>query len=325
VKLCSCGKPCAFTMTVCNSCGKDLPTVLTKSENVFAAFQFGVKSAARGFPYTISLRSETEEVIVFDDMLQLCPCHLNGVPKNRYIPDWRYLLLCPKESIALLDKLEGELWAATQVFLANPGFRKGLYREGVTDEDIKKNVIVSFNFPPSQFQLHIQWIVPPNTPFQHYMSETKNHFHQGRAFPMSYVRNVLALDKPYDVKKDTPIENIIDYYKGLGVDYDTEWSAWYHDIGLGSTLSMQNWNPDDFQYVVQDGKAHNFSVAGGKIVLGDVAADVKPGDLQNKDKVILQNYGRPYNDAGKPSGTYIQNPVTPKFGEGGLLTWPPSA
>lgn len=323
VKMCSCGKPCAFTLTNCNACGKPLPEEISKSENVFSAFLFGVKSASRGFPYLISLRRETEDVLCFDDMLQLTPCHLNGVPKRFYIPDWRFLCLNPKEGLKLLDTMEAELWAATQPFLQDPEFRKGLYRDGTTDEDIKKNIIVSFNFPPSQFQMHVQWLVPPLTPFQHFMAETRNHFHEGRAFPMSYVRNVLKLDKPYDVNKNTPIESIVEYYKGLGVDYKAEWTEWYENIGIGSTLAMQNWKPADFKYVVQDGKAHNFTIEAGKVKLGDAVVDADPVKIQAADKAILQNYGRPYNEAGKPSGTYIQKPLQPKIGEGGYGKWPP--
>jgi len=322
VKMCSCGKPCAFTMTSCNSCGKPLPETISKSDNVFTAFLMGVKSATRGFPYMISTRRETEEFLIFDDMLQLCPCHLNGIPKNYYIPDWRYLLLCPKESLVLLKSLEAELWAATLPFIQDPTFRKAIYRGQVTDEDIRKNIMISFNFPPSQFQLHLQWLVPPLTPFQHYMAEIKNHFHQGRAIPFSYVCNVLALDKPYPVTKDTPLETIFEHYKGLGVDYASEWAVWFDKICLGSTLGMQNWKPDDFKYVVQDGKAHNFTVADGKIQLGDVDADAVPNDIQGKDKTILQNYGRPYSAAGKPTGTYIINALETKFGAGGYQTWP---
>jgi hypothetical protein len=322
VKMCSCGKPCAYTMTVCNSCGKALPDIISKSENVFTAFLFGVKLAARGFPYTISLRGESEDVLIFDDMLQLSACHLNGIPKKFYIPDWRYLLLRPKEALALLDTMEAELWAATLPFIQDPAFRKAHYIEGLTDEEIRKSIMTSFNFPPSQFQLHIQWIVPPMQPFQHFMTETKNHFHQGRGFPVSYVKNVLALDKTYPVTKDTTVESIIDWAKDLGVDYQTEWSEWYHDVCLAApSAGMHIWNCDDFQYVVQDGKVYNFSVADGKVELGEQVPDASPASIQAKDKNILQNYGRPYNEAGKPGGTYIQNPLQPKFAEGGLQKW----
>lgn len=323
VKVCTgCGKPCAYTMFVCNSCGKDLPTELTKSENVFTAFLFGVKTAKKGFPYIISLRRETSDVLIFDDMLALSGCHFNCISKKYYIPDWRYLLLCPQESLKLLDTMENELWEASLVFLRNPAYKSYFYREGVTEEDIRKCVASSFNFPPSQFQMHIQWQLLPLFPFQHFMAEKKNHFHEGRAFPMPYVRKVLAMDKPYEVTKDTPITDIIEYYKGLGVDYTTEWTEWYQKIGLGGTLEMQNWNPDDFQYVVEDGKVNSFSVVDGKVKIDAEVPDVDPVAVQTKDKAAMQNYGRPYSAVGKPTGTYIINALETKFGAGGYQTWP---
>jgi hypothetical protein len=323
VKMCSCGKPCAYTLKECNSCGKPLPDEITKSENVFAAFLFGVKLAKRSFPYTISLRRETDDVLVFDDMLQLCPCHLNGIPKKFHIPDWRFLLTCPQKSLELLKTLEDELWEATKPFLADPAFRKVMYRGDFKEEDIRNHIIASFNFPPSQFQMHVQWLVPPLMPFQYNMAVRKNHFHEGRAFPLSYVRKCLELDKPYEVTKDTPIETIIDHFNSLGVDYTKEWFEWYDTIGLGGTEKLQNWNHDDFQYVVEDGKVYNFTVDNREVKLGDAVAGTDATKIQDSDKKILQNYGRPYVE-GKPSGSYIQKPLEPKFGEGGFGKWPPS-
>merc|ERR1719159_1108969 len=96
--------------------------------------------------------------------------------------------------------MEAELWAATLPFIQDPAFRKAHYIQGLTDEEIRKSIMTSFNFPPSQFQLHIQWIVPPMQPFQHFMAETKNHFHEGRAIPLPWVRKILALDRPYPEK-----------------------------------------------------------------------------------------------------------------------------
>jgi len=326
VKVCGkCGKPCAFTMATCNSCGASLADVeISKSENVFSAFLFGVKLASKGFPYTISLRRETDEVMVMDDLLQLTPCHLNGIPKQYYIPDWRYLLLAPAAGLKLLDTLEAELWEATQPFLRSETYRKALFRGDISDEEIRKNIICSFNFPPSQFQLHVQWLVPPLTPFQHYMAETKNHFHEGRGFPMSYVRKLLALGEKYDVQKDTPVEQIMEHFSKKGVDYKTEWTEWYEKVCLASTLSFQNWNTADFQYVVEDGKVFDYSVADGKVALGAEAPDASAKALQDKDKAALQNYGRPYTEAGKPSGTYHPRPLEPKMGPGGYMPWPPA-
>jgi len=322
VKMCSCGKVCAYTMTVCNSCGKELPEEITKSENVFTAFLFGVKLASRGFPYTISLRGETENVIVFDDMLQLCSCHLNAIPKTHYIPDWRYLLMAPAEGLKILDSIEAACLAATKVFLGNAAYREFMYKTGVTDEDIINNIVKCFNFPPSQFQLHMQWLVPPLTPFHMLMALEHNHFHKGRGFPASYVRKVLAVGAyPEPITKDTSIERILEYYKDQGVDYETEWTEWYDSICIRGTATTQNWKTDDFQYVVESGKVFNYTVEDGKVKLGDQADGVDPSKLQVGDKVILQNYGRPYTDAGKPTGTYIQKPLEPKFGSGGFGTW----
>eukprot|EP00933_Yihiella_yeosuensis_P022904 TRINITY_DN17927_c0_g1_i1.p1 TRINITY_DN17927_c0_g1~~TRINITY_DN17927_c0_g1_i1.p1 ORF type:complete len:397 (-),score=54.14 TRINITY_DN17927_c0_g1_i1:350-1540(-) len=323
VKVCNrCGKPCAFTIVVCNSCGNSLADVpITKSENVFSAFLFGVKSASKGFPYIISLRRETDDVLIFDDMLQLSTCHFNGISKKYYIPDWRYLLLAPQKGLELLDTLEAELWAATGPFLQDAAYRKAIHRSDFSNEDVRQSVISCFNFPPSQFQLHVQWMVPPLVPFQHFMAEMRNHFHEGRCFPVSYVRKVLSLNEPFNVKKDTPIERIIEFYRGKGVDYTSEWTTWYESVCLKNTLSYQNWNPDDFEYVVQDGKVHKFSVEGGKVHLGEELTDLSPSAIQAKDKAILQNYGRPYSEAGKPSGTYIQKPLQPKVGDGGYQLW----
>eukprot|EP00928_Gymnodinium_smaydae_P091741 TRINITY_DN7547_c0_g1_i1.p1 TRINITY_DN7547_c0_g1~~TRINITY_DN7547_c0_g1_i1.p1 ORF type:complete len:422 (-),score=68.86 TRINITY_DN7547_c0_g1_i1:325-1536(-) len=323
VKTCAqCGKPCAFTMVNCNSCGASLREVpIGKSENVFTAFLFGVRLAKRGFPYVISLRRETDDVLIGDDLLQLTPCHLNGIPKKYYIPDWRFLLPAPQESLKLLELLEAELWEATKPFLQNEGFRKEIFREGVTDEDIRRNIICSFNFPPSQFQLHLQWLVPPLVPFQHFMAETRNHFHEGRGFPLSYVRKILELNQPYSVQKNTPIEEIMEHYAKLGVDYKEHWTEWYDKICLASTLGFQNWNHEDFQYVVEDGKAYEFSVEDGMVKLGAEAAGADPSKLQSADKMVLQNYGRPYSEDGKTSGTYIQKPLKTCIGDGGYQLW----
>lgn len=323
VKVCAkCGKPCAFTMEVCNSCGASLKDVpISKSENVFSAFLLGVRKAQKGFPYMISLRRQTEDVLIFDDLLALTPCHLNCIPRKYYIPDWRYLLTAPKQSLELLDTMEAELWAAMAPFLGSEAFRKSIYRGSISDDEIRRRTIVSFNFPPSQFQLHIQWLVPPLVPFQHFMAETRNHFHEGRSFPMEYVRKVLELDKPYKVEKTTPIEEIVDYYEKLGVSYSKIWTAFYEQC-LQSTMELQNWDVKDFQYVVQDGKVHDFTVVDGKLQAGAEVDGLRATDLQAKDKLALQNYGRPYTAEGKTAGTYIKVPLQPTLGPGGFGQWP---
>jgi len=323
VKVCDkCGKPCASTMKACNSCGASLEGVpIGKSENVFSAFLLGVRRASKGFPYMISLRRCTEDVLIFDDLLALTPCHLNAIPAKYYIPDWRFLLTAPEQSLQLLDVMEEECWAAMAPFLQSEAFRKRTFRGDVSDEEIRGRVIRSFNFPPSQFQLHIQWLVPPLVPFQHYMAETRNHFHEGRSFPMEYVRKVLALREPYPVHRNTPIEEIVEHYNKLGVCYAESWTEFY-DRCLRDSMDLQNWRTEDFEYVVQDGKVHRFEVEDGKLQVGPEVEGANAQDVQAKDKAALQNYGRPYGPDGKASGTYVRVPLEPKVGPGGFGAWP---
>lgn len=318
VKVCSCGKPCAFTMTVCNSCGESLvDTPITKSENVFAAFMLGVSSASKGFPYKISLRRSTPDVLIFDDMLALSPCHFNAIPTKYHIPDWRYLLRAPRQGLELLDTLEAEIWTAATPFVQNSDFCKAVYRKEMSEEEIKRTAICSFNFPPSQFQMHVQWMLPPLMPFQHFMAERRNHFHEDRAFPMTYVRKVLSLNIPYDVQPTTPIGDIVAFYNEK-VNYKSYWKEFYEHC-LRQTLETQNWNPQAFKYVVEDGKVYEFTVHEGRLHVG-APVEEEPSKIQVKDKAALQNYGRPVVD-GKPAGTYLPNPLQPKVGEGGFQNW----
>lgn len=323
VKLCpNCGKPCAFTLVMCNSCGTSLEDVkMSKSENVFSAFLLGVSKATKGFPYKISLRRQTEDVLIIDDLLALTPCHFNAIPKKYYIPDWRFLLCAPKEALQLLDVMEAECWAAFQPFLQHAGYRKFIFRGDVSEEELRRTVLVSFNFPPSQFQLHIQWLMPPLTPFQHFMAESRNHFHEGRSFPMAYVREILALNEPYRVKHTTPVGDIVEHYNNRGVSYQDHWTKFYEHC-LQSTMALQNWNANDFQYVVHDGKPYEFTVEEGRIKLASEASGPGVKEIQEKDKAALQNYGRPYSAEGNATGTYIKEPLEPEIGPKGYGQWP---
>ena len=80
----ACGKPNAYTLGRCNACGEDLSEVeVGFTSNVFTGFVFG---AAKGpFPLTISVRAQTEDTLVFDDILSLSPCHINSIPTDVYV------------------------------------------------------------------------------------------------------------------------------------------------------------------------------------------------------------------------------------------------
>jgi len=317
-KICAgCGKPCVWMLTACNSCGERLGDAPTKTENVFAAFMLGVSTAGRGFPYQISLRRSTEHVLIFDDMLSLTPCHFNAISAKYYIPNWTFLLRAPRQGLELLDLLEAEIWTAAAPFVNNLEFRKTMFRNVASEEDIQNSAISYFNCPPSIFQMHVQWMLPPLMPYQHFMVESKRHFPQSRAFPMTYVRQVLALDIPYDVQPTTLVEDIVKFYNDR-VNYESHWRDFFQHC-VQQTLNTQNWDPDDFDYVVQDGKAHKFQVVEGSVEVG-APVEQELRKIQAKDKAVLQNYGRPVVD-GKSSGTYTPRPILPQMGSGGFQSW----
>jgi len=327
VKVCpKCSKPCAFTLMKCNSCGTDIKDVMiSKSDNVFSAFLFGVKTASKGFPYTVSLRKHTVDVMIFDDMLALTPIHLNGISAKYYIPDWRFLLSDPPAARRLLEGMEEELWNVTESqYLENEAFWNYIYpAHRLKPRDVRSKVIKSFNFPPSQFQMHIQWVVPPLFPFQHHMAEIRNHFHEDRAFPFDYVMEILKLNIPYPtcIKDDTPISEIVEFYDKQGVVYKDHWHAFY-EKALADSIECSNWNPEEFEYLVHDGKAHSFSSEGGCLVPKSADPSVNTADIQKKDCQLMQNYGRPYGVDGRPTGTYVKHALMPHFGPGGMQEWP---
>ena len=89
-KCAKCSKPCAYTLEICNSCGAQLPHETTRSDNIFLGFIYGLRASS--FPLKISVRHQTEDTLVFDDLLALSTCHLNAIPTDVYISDLRFLL-----------------------------------------------------------------------------------------------------------------------------------------------------------------------------------------------------------------------------------------
>jgi hypothetical protein len=302
-KCTKCSKPCAYTLETCNSCGAPLPTETTRSDNIFLGFIYGLRSS--GFPLKISIRHQTENVLVFDDLLALASCHLNAIPTDVYIPDLRFLLQDPPEGLKLISRLEDAAWQCVLTqFWANPAWRKKIIKnsDGFTEAAIKSYFLTGLNFPPSQFQLHIQCIMLPLTPFHFEMYNDGQHFTFGRFFPLEYMRAVLSLNVAVDVSSDTKIEEVISTFADHGVDYKKYHAEFFAQVRQ-KQLEVQNWNTADF-----DG-----SIDGEEVV----GSECSKKQLVELDKLVLQNYGRPYAD-GRPTGTYYQfakQPRIPNFGK----------
>ncbi|PWU88044.1 hypothetical protein C3747_447g5 [Trypanosoma cruzi] len=113
-----------------------------------------------------------------------------------------------------------------------------------------------FNFPPSQNQLHLQYIVPPLLPHQYFMFARGQHFTPNRFFPLSYVEkclgNLTERAKPlatYRSLLTIPIDEVIDTLdKECGLSYESE-----HEKFISRVREVQNrfgnWTEDKFHGV----------------------------------------------------------------------------
>lgn len=315
VKKCpQCGKVCAFTLPLCNSCAASLADVpISYSDNVFTAFIFGIAKCP--FPATISIRAQTEDYLVFDDLLALAPCHLNSIPTAVYVPDWRHLLTNPEQGLLLVDAMfEQAFQAAKAQFWGNDAWRnKFLTPEAATlkDDEIRELVISGMNFPPSQFQLHLQFMMPPLLPFHFNLALVNQHYHKGRYFPKDYVKAVLRKQAELgcqafaSVCEDTSIEEIMSYFDSHDVVYEN-----YHATTVRLYAENQRrfarWDAKDFKYLVCGSSKRVLEVETWKEVAG-----IDASKIQAEDKLALQGYGRPYAPDGKASGTFYAFPRSP--------------
>lgn len=319
VKKCeSCGKPNAFTLAICNGCGHSLTdTVISFSPNVFMGFVFGV--ARCPFPLTVSVRAQGRDFLVMDDLLALSPLHFNVIPTTAYIPDWRYLLRRPSDGLQLIQQLlERCHVAANENFLQNEAWVRQFVRAGATFSPVA-HVACGFNYPPSQYQLHIQYIAPMMLPFQHAQFQRGVHFTAKRFFPFAYVASCLAVLRdrneampPHLLEDKAPIEDIIKYFlQTHSIDYDSYHSTFLADFSAHER-EFSNWRAEDFEGVVVAGPfGERFLQTGSSVAGGTdsfVGRSVKA--VIDGDKLELQNYGRPYVD-GKPQGSFYAFPKQP--------------
>jgi hypothetical protein len=336
VKKCpNCGKPNAFTLNKCNQCGRDLSTVpISYTNNVFTGFIYGI---AKGpFPFFISLRKQTEKILVFDDLLALTPCHLNCIPTDVYIPDLRTLFGNPIRGRELLLQMKNETWdVACEQYLSNKEWYSKLFKnsESLSVDELASHVCAGLNYPPSQYQLHLQFMIPPFTPFHWNMYQKGAHFTPRRFFPIEYM--LAALDAMIAAGNDNNnenngtivnassmnIEEIVTIIKEqYGVDYDSIFSSCYVRYGASHT-KLSNWDLKDFGAVVVNGTNVVLNESTESGTNGSMSGEQKDGNsveaVNAQDKNTLQNYGRPYDEqSGRPTGTYYKfakSPPLPEF------------
>jgi hypothetical protein len=271
-------------------------------------FVFGIKSGK--FPFIISARHQSSEFLCFDDPLAMGPCHLNSIPTTVYCPDLRFLFRNPLEGLQLINGLfQTAAMSALTQFWGNGAFRRYFLcdeKPPASPEALVDFVMAGMNYPPSQYQLHLQFIHAPLLPFHFYQMLAAKHFHYGRFFPFEYLRSALALgDKArMDICEDTSIEEIITKLDHLGINYDS-----YHASLIRKCRMLQErfacWSEDDFAYHSTDGRI---------VVPATECAQaecVDPQVVSARDTRLLQNYGRPYGNDEKPTGVYYRYPKQP--------------
>lgn len=299
IKKCqNCGKPCAVTMELCNSCGASLVEVaVSKSPNLFVAFIFGVDKT--GFPLKISMRLETRDIMVFDDPLAITRAHVLSVPTDVYCPDIRSLFVDPGPALALLKKMEDSAWAGLQNgHLASAEWRwKALSPAGneMPLEALREHVIMAFNLPPSQYQLHLQFMLPPLLPSHLGVFRRGAHFVHLRHFPLKYVREALqkmqASGTAFPEAPTLTAAELVERISKLGIDYDKAHAEDMERLAKSNAL-LANYDPADFTHAVKGDEItdkHTMSKVEGP----------SAKELDAADKLALQGYGRPYV-GGKP-------------------------
>ena len=274
-----CGKPNAMTLTECNSCAAALPEETTQTANLFSAIVYGYEAVG------LSLRSQTKDVLVIDDLLALSGCHLNAIWAEHFVPDVRFLFAKPAAGLAIVRRMKAALDdVCLKQFAANPDFVKSQFKTPpASPQDFLDAVACGFNTPPSQYQLHMQYILFPVVPF-HAANLVKGlHFTKGRFCPISYVEAALAklaaADKAVPgVDLKTSMDDIFSAVKDTtGLDYEQEWEKAVARL-------------PDVQARYGAYYKDNF----------DGAHSDKDGADPNTahDKLLLTSYGRPYGEAG---------------------------
>ncbi|CAK9071386.1 unnamed protein product [Durusdinium trenchii] len=228
-------------------------------------------------------------------------------------PDVRHLFCDPGPALALLDKMEESAWTAlAQGPLASAEWRKKALSAAGYEmplEALREHVIMAFNLPPSQYQLHLQFMLPPLLPSHLGVFRSGAHFVHLRHFPLAYVREALKkmqaaglafpdasnLTAPELVQRISSTFSEIDYSRAHGVDMER--------LEKSNAL-LANYDPADFTHAVKGDEVTD------KHTLKKIEG-LSAKELDAADKLSLQGYGRPYV-GGKPGGVYYSYARSPE-------------
>mmetsp|Transcript_19077 Transcript_19077/g.24739 ORF Transcript_19077/g.24739 Transcript_19077/m.24739 type:complete len:380 (+) Transcript_19077:406-1545(+) len=307
IKKCStCKKVCAITMTHCNGCGTILSEEISQSFNVFMGFIFGIEKA--NFPLKFSLRLETDQVFVFDDPLALTPAHVCAVPRNFYIPSALTLFQHPKKGLTIIQQLENEAWRAIEMnFLQSPAWKTQFLQQDTAN--LRDFIISGVNIPPSQYQLHIQFMLPPLLPQHFSLFQRDLHFNTGRFVPTTYLLDALSALETTPLFVSTLNELTSKVQELTGLNYQ-QYSQDYKLRVHNAQLKLAKWHLDDFDFMLLDDsdistfETRLLSTNKERISLLNNFPDNETV-LFKEDTRRMQQYGRPFDEHGQPTGCYL--------------------
>lgn len=289
VKVCQCcQKACAHTMHQCNNCSAPLAEdAMAATDNVLMAFVFGIQRGR--FPLTISMRACTEELLVFDDPLCVSVCHLNVIPTRVYIPDLRYLFKDPLRGRQLVKAMLDEVdTVCLEQHWADEMFRTTYFAKlGAPPkrETLRLMGTAGMNFPPSQHQLHLQYVHGPMLPFQYAVFKDGLHLQYKRFFPVQFLLDALEAGEKVrmDVHENTEIEEIILMAESVGVGYDSYWNHMCAQVNAIQKVCSP-WREEDFSYRIVGSKVFDAKT-------GDELSGLNIKAIQAADVKRIQSYG----------------------------------
>jgi len=180
---------------------------------------------------------------------------------------------------------------------------------------LKQHIACGFNYPPSQYQLHLQFMLPIFTPFHWKYYNKGGHFTYERFLNYEFVEAALKfLVSSKSKLKDAPnmsIADIFKHFESKGVSYTKSWKSCYNRYG-SSHRALATWDPADFNFATLNDGQKWFDAQN---VIQQTKDVPDYASLKKQDKLFLQNYGRPYKAANKPSGTYYKFAKTPPLKE----------
>lgn len=314
VKVCaSCGKPNGYTLLHCNQCRTSLAAVpLSETPNLFSGFVLGIEWSGR-FPLTISLRHEDATVMAFDDPLSLSPLHFCAVPSDVVMPDWRYFTLAPADGLRVHRRLLAACHAAAERdFFGDPAWTQSLLQPCA--RDWQASMLSGYNFPPSQNQLHIQYMSPVLMPHQRMMFLRGVHFTHRRFFPSEYVAACLEAlaatgQRCTRAELRLPVEDFVTLLEERSdVAYDALHTAFLAKAEAAHEEGA-NWRPEHFE--------GRYTCAEGGVSFVPLPPSGSPHDAAEtaegvvsepvvfaQEKKALENYGAQSNPVDRAMGYY---------------------